>query len=56
MAAQGCRARKEEVMYTELLLGQGITDSGLKATGALIGGGLAIAGGAIPRPLDGGIP
>ncbi len=38
-------------MYTELLLEQGITDSGLKAAGALIGGGLAIAGGAIGAAL-----
>jgi F-type H+-transporting ATPase subunit c len=38
-------------MYTELLLGQGVTDSGLKAAGALIGGGLAIAGGAIGAAL-----
>lgn len=41
-------------MYTELLLGQGITDAGLKATGALIGGGLAIAGGAIGAALGNG--
>ncbi len=30
-----------------MLLAQGITDSGLTSAGALIGGGLALAGGAI---------
>lgn len=38
-------------MYTQLLLAQGITDSGLKAAGALVGGGLAIAGGAVGAAL-----
>ena len=38
-------------MYTTLLLEQGITDSGLKAAGALIDGGLALAGGAIGAAL-----
>ncbi|MGH3775350.1 MAG: ATP synthase F0 subunit C [Pseudonocardiaceae bacterium] len=32
---------------TSMLLAQGITDSGLRSAGALIGGGLALAGGAI---------
>jgi F-type H+-transporting ATPase subunit c len=32
---------------TSMLLAEGITDSGLKALGAFIGGGLALAGGAI---------
>ncbi len=32
---------------TSMLLAQGLTDSGLRGAGALIGGGLALAGGAI---------
>jgi F-type H+-transporting ATPase subunit c len=32
---------------TSLLLAQGLTDNGLRGAGALIGGGLALAGGAI---------
>lgn len=32
---------------TTMLLAQGLTDSGLRAAGAFIGGGLALAGGAI---------
>ncbi len=45
-------ANEGGVGYIELLAQQGITDSGLKAAGALIGGGLALAGGAVGAALD----
>ncbi len=42
-------------MVTQLLLQQqGITDSGLRALGAMIGGGLALAGGAIGAAIGDG--